>query len=39
MYVGKREGFGKEKEKTKLRGREDVETIVNLKIDLTCLYL
>ena len=39
VYVGKREGFVREKEKTKLRGRGGVEVIVGLKIDLTCRYL
>jgi len=39
VYAGKREDFGREKEKTKLRGRRDVETIVSMKTDLTCLYL
>ena len=30
---------GRGKKKTRLRGRGDVEPIVTLKTDLTCLYL
>ena len=38
-YAGKERVLEGREEKTKLRGREGVESIVSMKTDLRCLYL